>query len=72
MRKLVLIALLALIAMPLVAGCSKEDATAQQPATQEQKSQTPSPQGTTEADDSTTVRGAGLCRPAPRRVLGEP
>lgn len=51
MKKLVLIALLASIAMPLVAGCSKEDATAQQPATQEQKSQTPSPQGTTEASE---------------------
>jgi len=51
MKKLVLIALLASIAMPLVAGCSKEDTTAQQPATQEQKSQTPSPQGTTQATE---------------------
>ncbi|MEJ5170211.1 MAG: hypothetical protein WHU10_04420 [Fimbriimonadales bacterium] len=51
MRKLVLIALLASIAMPLVAGCSKEGSSAMQPATQEQKSQTPSPQGTTEATE---------------------
>ncbi|MCX7800653.1 MAG: hypothetical protein N2109_09955 [Fimbriimonadales bacterium] len=51
MKRLVLIAVLASVAMPLVAGCSKGEDASMQPATQEQKSQTPSPQGTTQATE---------------------
>lgn len=51
MKKAVLIALVASFALPLIVGCSKGEDTAMQPATQEQKSQTPSPQGTTQATE---------------------